>query len=70
MWRTQPALECFSLETRAAGLALACSYSGSDEYEASIIAARRDAGAYARPPRQVLTVAVTTVAVLLFIVAF
>jgi hypothetical protein len=30
----------------SAGLALACAYSGSDEYEAEVIQARRNAGAY------------------------
>ena len=29
-----------------AGLALACAYSSSDEYEAELIQARRNAGAY------------------------
>lgn len=35
--------------------ALACAYSSSDEYEAALIAARRQAGAYGRPPRRTLT---------------
>jgi hypothetical protein len=35
----------------AAGLALACAYSSSDEYEAAIIAERRAAGRY-RPNRK------------------
>jgi len=30
--------------------ALACAYSTSDEYEAAVIAARRQAGAYGRDP--------------------
>ena len=30
----------------SAGLALACAYSGSDEYEADVIQTRRNAGAY------------------------
>ena len=40
-----------ALETSAtcAGLALACSYSSADEYEAEIIRERRAAGAYAQP---------------------
>ena len=40
--------EAFALEANAAcaGLALACAYSSSDEYEAEIIQARRKAGAY------------------------
>ena len=36
-------------DVASAGLALACSYSGSDEYEAAIIKARRAAGAFGPP---------------------
>ena len=41
--------DVLALETTVerAGLALACPFSNSDEYEASIIQARRAAGAYA-----------------------
>jgi hypothetical protein len=35
----------------SAGMALACAYSSSDEYEAEIIAVRRRAGAYGSPRR-------------------
>ena len=35
-----------------AGLALACAYSSSDEYEAEVIQARRKAGAYGSPHRR------------------
>jgi hypothetical protein len=40
-----------ALEANAAtaGLALACAYSSSDQYEAEVIAVRRKAGAYATP---------------------
>jgi hypothetical protein len=50
----------------AAGLALACAYSSSDEYEAAIIAERRAAGAYGsnRRPMVLLLAAVVAVAVL------
>jgi len=41
-----------ALVLAGAGLALACAYSSSDEYEAAIIAERRRAGAYA-PKRRV-----------------
>ena len=50
-----------------AGLALACTYSSSDEYEAELIRARRSAGAYG--PRRhrllVLAIAAAVVAALL-----
>jgi hypothetical protein len=36
----------------SAGLALACPYSSSAEFEAAIINERRAAGAYGRPARQ------------------
>ncbi len=56
MWqaRLQNGSEAHALALEAsAGLALACSYSSSDEYEAEVIRARREAGAYgARPQRQ------------------
>jgi hypothetical protein len=44
----QPPADVLALETSVerAGLALACPFSNSDEYEASIIQARRAAGAY------------------------
>jgi hypothetical protein len=70
MWRTQPAGDYFNLETRAAGLALACNFSGSDEYEASIIARRREAGAYRRPHRQLMMTAAAALAGLLFVMTF
>jgi len=67
MWRTQPAGDYFNLETRAAGLALACNFSGSDEYEASIIARRREAGAYRRSHRQLVMTAAVALACLLLV---
>ena len=61
------------LETRAAcaGLALACAYSGSDEYQAAVISARRKSGAYGSPhrPRHVAWAAAAAVALLLSIIA-
>ena len=43
-----------TLEANAeqAGRALACSYSSSDEFEAALIAERREAGIYSRPRRR------------------
>jgi hypothetical protein len=35
-----------------AGTALACLFSSSDEFEAAVIKARRDAGAFRPPPRR------------------
>jgi hypothetical protein len=47
----------------SAGLALACAYSSSDEYEAAIIAERRAAGRYgqSRKPAVLMLAAVTAV---------
>ncbi len=47
-----------------AGLALACAYSSSDEYEAEVIAVRRAAGAYGSPRRHAAIVAGLLVTVL------
>ena len=65
----RPQADCFSLEMQAAsaGLALACAYSSADEYEAAVITARRDAGAYGAKHSPTLIVAVT--AMLLFLLA-
>jgi hypothetical protein len=43
--RLQNGSDALALEA-CAGLALACAYSSSDEYEAELIQARRKAGAY------------------------
>ncbi len=69
MWRARPPIECLNLEMQAAsaGLALACAYSGSDEYEASVIAERRKAGAYDHSQRQMVMAAIAAVALLFFI---
>jgi hypothetical protein len=40
--------------------ALACAYSSSDEYEAAVIAARRQAGAYGRPRQTLAAFAIAT----------
>jgi hypothetical protein len=63
MWRTwilpRPQADCLEAQLAGARLALACSYSCSDEYEAAIIASRRQAGAYGgkRHPRYVFLAA-------------
>ena len=53
MWqaRLQNGTDAHGLEANAAcaGLALACAYSSSDEYEAEVIRVRRKAGAYGSP---------------------
>jgi hypothetical protein len=58
MWRMQlsPTQSAAALDAHAdhARQALACAYSSSDEYESAVIAARRQAGAYGRSPRQTL----------------
>jgi hypothetical protein len=45
-----------------AGLALACAYSSSDEYEAEVIQVRRKAGAYGSPHHRQALVAVALAA--------
>jgi hypothetical protein len=71
MWRTwilsRPQADCLEAQLAGARLALACSYSCSDEYEAAIIASRRQAGVYGgkRHQRHVLLAAVVTFALLL-----
>jgi hypothetical protein len=56
MWhvRLQNGSAAHALEANAAcaGLALACVYSSSDEYEAELIRVRRKAGAYGSHRRQ------------------
>jgi hypothetical protein len=53
-----------------AGLALACTYSSSDEYEAELIRARRSAGAYGpRRHRMAVLAALAAVAAVLLIAA-
>jgi hypothetical protein len=43
---SRPQADCLEAQLAGARLALACSYSCSDEYEAAVIAARRKAGIY------------------------
>jgi len=55
MWRlsllSAPKADALEANAARAGLALGCRYSSSDEYEAEIIRARREAGVYG-PRRQ------------------
>lgn len=70
MWRAPSQIGCLSLETQAASarLALACVYSGAEEYEASVIARRRRAGAYGHRRRHTaIAAAVIGAALLLFV---
>jgi predicted metal-binding protein len=54
-----------------AGLALACAYSSSEEYEAEVIQARRAAGAYGSHQRHAYVVfAAVAAAVLALFLAF
>jgi len=54
--RLQNGSDAIALEA-CAGLALACAYSSSDEYEAELIQVRRKAGAYgSRHHRQVYVI--------------
>ncbi len=49
MWNpSRPQVDVLALEAHVAraGMALACPYSSADEYEAEVIAVRREAGAY------------------------
>jgi hypothetical protein len=50
-----------------AGMALACLFSSSDEYEADIIRVRRAAGAYDPPRRRGAVRAITLTGVLTFV---
>ena len=66
--------EALALEANVvrAGMALACPYSTSDEYEAEILKERREAGAYdAGPPAQrviVIMAVIAAIAVALFMI--
>ncbi|MEW6450020.1 MAG: hypothetical protein AB1490_05185 [Pseudomonadota bacterium] len=57
------------LEADAAGLALACAYSSSDEYEAAIIAERRAAGAYSTNHKPTALIAAGAIAALALVIA-
>ena len=57
MSRTPPSTDVVALEANAASarLALACRYSGSEDYEAEVIQVRRSAGAYgSKWPRELI----------------
>jgi hypothetical protein len=69
MWRIRPLSTCLETQAASAGLALACAYSGSDEYESSVIARRRDAGAYSSHQQPIIPAAAAIAAALLFFFA-
>lgn len=72
MWdshRRLPKNESGVLAADAAGLALACAYSSSDEYEAAIIAERRAAGAYSSNQKPVALIVSAVFAVLALAIA-
>ncbi|HEY1474540.1 MAG TPA: hypothetical protein VGF53_10695 [Pseudolabrys sp.] len=69
----QPDRAVLTLETYAAGAALACAYSSSAEFDAALIAERRAAGVYGpkRHRRQMLATAAgvaTGLAVIIFLI--
>ena len=68
--RLQNGSDALALEA-CAGLALACAYSSSDEYEAELIQVRRKAGAYGSPHRRqaVVAFAVTAAAIVVVCLA-
>ena len=72
MWRARSQIGSLSLETQAASarLALACIYSGAEEYEASVIARRRQAGAYGSSRRHVAIATAVIAATALWFIAF
>jgi hypothetical protein len=67
----QPSADLVALEANVAraGMALACSFSSSDEYEAAIIQERREAGAYdaGRAQRVIVLGVLGAVAIALFV---
>ena len=73
MWqaRLQNGSEAHALALEAgAGLAFACAYSSSDEYEAEVIQARRNAGAYgSKWSREIVWACAGVAALTLFIFA-
>jgi hypothetical protein len=58
--------ETLEAQAASAGLALACSYSSSDEYEAEVIRIRREAGLYGsrRPAMAMIAASLVAVTVL------
>lgn len=67
MWHSNVRLqhESGALAADAAGLALACAYSSSDEYEAAVIAERCAAGAYGGNHKQILFAVIALVTLVL-----
>jgi hypothetical protein len=72
MWRLSLPSDPKLLEADAAraGLALACSYSSSEEYEAELIRVRREAGVYGtRRPTMAAIAAAMAAAVMVVVLA-
>jgi hypothetical protein len=72
MWdshRRLPQNKASVLAADAAGLALGCAYSSSDEYEAAIIAERRAAGAYGSNHKPAALIAAVIIATLALVIA-
>lgn len=72
MWQTrrQSGNHAIALEA-GAGMALACAYSSSDEFEADVIRVRRQSGAYGSHQRQAVVafaLAASAMVVVLFII--
>jgi hypothetical protein len=69
MWdshRRLPQNKASALAADAAGFALGCAYSSSDEYEAAIIAERRAAGAYGSNRKPVALIVAVVIAAVAF----
>ena len=75
MWRmrnpSRPGVDALALEDHVAraGLALACNYSSSAEYEAELIARRRAAGVYGGNRHRPVLYAAAVVALSLIVLA-
>jgi hypothetical protein len=68
--RLDPKFVALEANTEQAGQALACFYSSSDEFEAAIIDARREAGIYGWPRRRRQQMLAASVAVALAVIVF
>lgn len=68
--RLNPEFVALEANTEQAGRALACAYSSSDEFEAAIIHARREAGIYGWPRRRRQLMAMVVLSAALIIGTF
>ena len=67
--QVQSGSDRLALQAELAGAALGCRYSSSDEYEAALIAERRQAGAYGSRVSIRAVVGIALAAALLFIIS-